>query len=94
MAPEDVPVIRETIRWYERATVVYLNTSKSKALAVGGWRTTTNALGISYYPEINILGFSFMSTVEQSVNKCWANMTGKVRAQTREAFVRDLGLSQ
>lgn len=61
---------------------------------MGGLRTTTIALDISYYPDTNFLGFSFMSTVEQSVNKVWANMTGKVCAQTREAFGSFLDLYQ
>jgi hypothetical protein len=93
-SPEVLPVIREAVLCYEGATGACLNTMKSKALAVEGWSTTTNVLDISYYPEIRILGFTFMSTVEQSVDKIWVNITGKVRAQTREVYCRDLCLSK
>jgi len=93
-APEDLPVILKAIRCYDRVTDACLNTMKSKALAVGGWSTTTNALDISYSPEIKILGFSFMSTVELSIKKSWANIPGNVHAQEREAYGRNLGLPQ
>lgn len=38
----------EAIQCYEKATGARLNTRKSKALAVGGWSTTTSTLGIPY----------------------------------------------
>lgn len=62
-----------------------LNTRKSEALAVGGWSTATKALDIAYYPEIMFLSVIFLSTVEQSMNKSWATMTRKFRAQVRDA---------
>ena len=71
-----------------------MNRRKSKELVVGGRNKTTNALDIAYYPEIKILGVNFTSTVEQSMNKSWKNITGKFRARARDAYGRDLCLSQ
>ena len=61
---------------------------KSKALAVGGWRTSTDRLNISYHAEMKILGVTFASTIEHSMNKNWANVTSKVRAQARDTYER------
>ena len=90
----DVPVINDTIQCYEKTTGARLNTRKSKALAVGGWSTSTDTLNITNHAEIKILGLTFVSIIEHSMNKSWANVTGKVRAQARETFERDLTLSQ
>ena len=92
--PEDFTVIREAIRRFEKATGARLNVRKSKALAVGGWNTTTNALDVAYYPEIQVLGINFASTIEQSMNRSWTYITGKVRVQARGPYGRDLCLSQ
>jgi hypothetical protein len=89
----DLPVVREAIQCYEKATGACLNTIKSKALAVEGWSTTTNALNIQYHAEFKILGVSFTSTIAQLINKSWAIITRKVRAQTRDTYGRDLCLS-
>jgi len=88
--PADVPVINDAIRYYEKATGAGLNTMKSKALAVGGWNTSTDKLSITYNAEINILGVTFTSSTEHSMNRCWANVTGKVRAHARDTYERDL----
>jgi len=66
---------------------------KSKALA-GGWSTSTDTLNIPYHAEIKILGTTFASTIEHSMNKSWANVTGKARAQARDTYELDLSLSQ
>lgn len=54
---------------------------KSKALAIGGWSTTTKALDIDFHSKIKILGVNYTGTVERSMNKSWAHITGNVRAQ-------------
>ena len=78
---------------YEKATRARLNTMKSKALA-GGWSTSTDTLNIPYHAEIKILGTTFASTIEHSMNKSWANVTGKARAQARDTYELDISLSQ
>ena len=91
--PTDIPVIQETIHCYEKTTEARLNTRKSRALAVG-WSTNMNVLNIPYQTEVKILGVTFTNIVEQSMNKSWAIVTGKVRAQATETYRRDLRLSQ
>ena len=73
--PMDIPVIQESIHCYEKATGARLNTRKSRALALRGCRTNTNVLNIPYQTEIKILGVTFLNTVEQLMNKCWAIVT-------------------
>jgi len=43
---------------------------------------------IPYHAEIKILG-----VIEHSMNKRWANVTGKVRTQATDTYERDLSLS-
>jgi len=61
--PTDVPVIRDAIQCYEKATGARLNTRKSKELAVGGWSASTGTLSITYHAEIKILGVTFASNI-------------------------------
>jgi len=70
------------------------DTRKSKALAVGGWSTSTDTLNISWHAEIKILGVNFASTNGHSVNNNWANVTSKAKAQARDRNERNLSLSQ
>jgi len=90
----DIPVIQEAIDCYEKAKGARLNTRKSRELAVGGWNTNMNVLNIPYQTEIKIFGVTFTSTVEQSMNKSWVIVTGKVRAQATETYRWDLCFSQ
>jgi len=84
--PTDIPIISDAIQCYKKATGAGLNTRKSMALAVGGWSTSTDRLKIPYHAEIKILGVNFAITIEYSMNKCWANVTGKVRAKVRDTY--------
>jgi hypothetical protein len=74
--PENIPVLREAIRTYERATGASLNIRKSKAMAGGSWDTAINMMDIPYCPEITVLGFGFTNSVAQSGNTSWTS-TGK-----------------
>ena len=65
-----------------------------EVLALGGWNTHTNVLNIQYQAEIKILGVTFTSTAEQSMNNSWAIVTGKVKAQATETYRFDLCRSQ
>jgi len=53
-----------------------------------------DTLNIPCHAEIRILGVNFASNIEHSMNKSWANVTGKVRAQARDTYELDLSLSQ
>jgi len=50
-APEDIQVIRDLLRTYERAMGACLNIRKSKAMAADSWDTSINILDIQHYPE-------------------------------------------
>ena len=76
----------------QKATGALLNSRKSKAPAVGWWSTSTDTLNISYNAEIKILGVTFTCIIEHSMNKSWATATGKLRAQARDTYERDLSL--
>jgi len=51
---------------------------------VGGWSTSTDRLNLTYHAEIKILGVTFASTIEHSMNKSWSNVTGPVKVHKRE----------
>ena len=44
------------------------------------------------HAEIKILGVTFSGTIEHSMNKSWTNVTGKVRAQARDTYERNISL--
>ena len=46
------------------------------------------------FPRIKILAITFSSTIDRAVHKCWAQMTGRVKAQAKQAYGRDLCLAQ
>jgi hypothetical protein len=90
----DIQLIQEAITCYQAALGARLNIEKSKAMAIGSWDTSTDILGIQYHTAIKILGVQMQNTVSQSANNSWTVVTGKVRAQAREAYNRDICLDQ
>jgi len=90
----DIPIIQDAIRCYETASGARVNLRKSKAMAIGTWDTNTNIMNVPYYTDVKILGFSIASTVKPSAHNTWSNITGKIRAQARDAHCRGLCLSQ
>ena len=92
--PGEFRIIGDAVRQYERASGVRFNVRKSKALAIGGWRGTANELGVDFHPAIRILGINFNTTIERTVRDHWALLSGKIRAQARQAYGRDLYLAQ
>jgi len=90
---EDIPAIRDAIRFYERATGAMLNIRKSKAMTVGAWDTTIDMICITYCEEVRILSASFTSTVAQSGDISWVRVPGKLRALERDGYGRELFLT-
>ena len=81
-------------RWtYERATGAQLNPNKSRALAVRGWTVPITPLGIDLLPQVKILGVTFGSTVDATVQESWSTETNAVRMQARQAYARHLCLA-
>ena len=89
----DISAVEDAIRRFEKASGARLNPRKSRALAIGRWSAPDNPLGIAYHPTAKILGFQFWSTVRQSVNATWSQLTGQVRSLARESYPRDLCLA-
>jgi len=81
------------IRTYERATGAQLNPNKSRALAVGCWTVPITPLGIYLLPQVKILGVTFGSSVDMTVQESWSTVANAVRAQARQAYARHLCLA-
>jgi DNA-binding NarL/FixJ family response regulator len=92
--PEDFETIREVIRTYEQAAGVLLNPEKSKALAVAGWATVPEALGIDLYDRITILGVEFTHYTNLTAKHNWDKVIAAVRAQARAVYDRHLTWGQ
>jgi hypothetical protein len=70
-SPADIPIIQETLRSYEDASGAWVNTRKSKALALGPWDISLQIMDIPYYNEIRIIGFYVSSTVNAAARRSW-----------------------
>jgi hypothetical protein len=91
--PADIPALRAAIRTCVRATGASLIIRKSRALATGSWDRAINMMGISYCPDITVLGISFTSSIAQSGSTSWTRVTGQLRALARDVYSRDLCLT-
>ena len=80
---EEIEIVNTAIRTYERATGAHLNPTKSQALAVGGWTTLITPLGIALLPQVKILGVTFGSIVEATMQESWTAVATAVRVQAR-----------
>ena len=90
----DIPNIQNAIDTSAAASGARFNVTKSKAMAIGSWDTSTNILNIPYHTEIKILGIHYTITVHQSAKNNWTTVTGNIGAQTRNAYNRDLCLDK
>jgi hypothetical protein len=93
-SPAGIQLIQEAVTCYQAASGARLNMEKSKAMTIGSWDTSTDIMGTQYHTAIKILGVQMHNTVSQSANNSWTAVTGKIRAQAREAYNRDLCLDQ
>ena len=91
-SPDDVPIIQEALLFYEAASEAKLNIGKSWVLAIGSWDTSVRIMDIPYHTEAKILRFHITTTVNASARKNWSTVTNRFRAQTREAYYRELSL--
>jgi hypothetical protein len=62
-SPADITTIRQTLQNYKEASWVKVNTTKSKAIAIGTWDTTLQIMDIPYHNEAKILVFHVTTTV-------------------------------
>ena len=89
-SPADIQPIQEAIRCYQPAPGARLNIEKSIAMAIGSWGTSTDVMGIPYHTTIKILGVRMHTIVSQSANNSRSAVTGRIHAQARDAYSRDL----
>jgi hypothetical protein len=88
--PQDIPKIQAVIQKCETASWARINYKKSKAMAIGTWKTETNVMDIPYYSDVKILGIHFTPTVQQTVHKNWALTTSRIRGLAQDAYYREL----
>ena len=51
-------------------------------------------MDIPYHTETTILGFLVTATVRESARKCWSRATALMRAQSKDAYYRELTLDK
>jgi hypothetical protein len=64
---DDFISIRDAMRLCERASGACLNIRKSNVLATGGWERMENNLGVEFHVTIKILGITFSSTIDKTM---------------------------
>jgi hypothetical protein len=82
------------VRCFEKASGAHLNITKSKAIAIGGWETSGNDLGVEYHETVKILGIQFRSTIERTMYENWALQTVRIKTKAKQAYIRELCLAQ
>ena len=90
---ENIEKVHHAIRIYEQATGAQFNTNKSRTLAVGVWMEPITSLGFELLQQVKILGMTFGSTVDATVQESWTKVTNAVRTQARTAYARNLCLA-
>jgi hypothetical protein len=93
-SPSDIQLMKEAITDYQEASGARINFEKSKVMTMGDWDTSTDIIGIQYHNSMKILGVQVHATVALLEDKSWTIVTGKIRAQARDAYNRDLCLEQ
>jgi len=63
-------------------------------MALVSWDTSYIIMGIPYHTELRILGIKMNTTIHQSAINSWRTVIGKIRAQAREGYSRNLKLDQ
>jgi hypothetical protein len=63
-------------------------------MAIGTWDVQVNIMHIPYVEELKILGMRFTPTVNKSALVSWAQVTGRTKSMTRDAYYRELYLSR
>jgi hypothetical protein len=80
------------IERYQKASGARINLEKSKVMALVGWETTTDVMGIQYKDEVKIFGITFHRKTEQTIAHNWAIRMRIIKTQARELYSRNLGL--
>ena len=73
--PEDVPIVRDTLKTYEEAIGAKINTQKSKAIALGSWNTSLKTMDTQCYTEMKVLSLHIQNTTHASAKNSWTVLT-------------------
>ena len=84
--------ILDALKIYENASGARMNTQKSAAMAIAGWKTTTAPLNIPITDSIHILGIRYRPTATLTRDDNWARMITTIRTQARKEYARTLCL--
>jgi hypothetical protein len=82
------------VRWFEKASGAHLNITKTKVIAIGGWESSGNDLGVEYHQTVKILGIHFRSKRKQSMQGKWTLQTARIKTNAKQAYIRELYLAQ
>jgi hypothetical protein len=93
-SPNNLPIIKDIINTFEKASGARLNPHNSKVLVIAGRNAINTELCIDFQPNIKILGVTFTSTITRSAQLSWELLTGLIRAQARLAYARKLCIAQ
>jgi len=93
-SPAVVQKLQVALRTYEEATGAKINLQNSRALAVGGWDTSSKIMDIPYHTGIKILGFHFTDRTNAANKENWRNVSSIVHASAQDAYYRDLSLDK
>jgi glycyl-tRNA synthetase alpha subunit len=63
-------------------------------MAIGGWDTKLDIMGIQYKSKIKILGIEYHTKTERTINDNWDRVTKGIRVQASEVYSRDLEIDQ
>ena len=93
-SPAEFPIEKEALRCYAAASVAKLKMQKFKAITLGLSNSSHDVLGIPYHAEMKVLRVLTVTNIHQSPTTSWTTVTGKVPAQARKVYCRDLSLHQ
>ena len=91
---DEAQTLQDVLGTYENATGAKINTSKTKALAIGGWDTSQKIMDIEYPEEIRILGVNFTNRSTQTCKEHWCRIISHARAVAQEAYHRNISLEK
>jgi hypothetical protein len=92
--PADFIILLQAVRCYEQAKGARPNPQKTKALAIGNWQEPALVRGIEFHEQVNIVEFTFRTTIANSTKDSWAGIIREVRAQARKAYAGNLCFTQ
>jgi endonuclease/exonuclease/phosphatase family metal-dependent hydrolase len=91
---DELEAIQDALKCYQKASGAEINLKKSKAMAIGGWDTKIDIMGIQYKNKIKILGIEYHTETERTINDNWDRVTKGIRLQASEVYSRDLEIDQ